>query len=90
MEYETLWRNKWLTSDANTIEDMIEMLQGAVDELTEMKDAGITLAEGGTPDDYARLVTEDEAVAKKFGLEVMEWDEEDFDEDDEDDELEVE
>ena len=30
--YEYVWRNKWLTSGAKTIDDMIDGLQGAADE----------------------------------------------------------
>lgn len=84
--YETLWRNKWLTAEAQTIDDMISMLQGAAECLKEMRDAGITLdPDGGTGDDYARLVTEDKAVAEKFGLEEWDTEEEEEEEDDLDD-----
>lgn len=77
--YETLWRNKWMTSDAKTIEDMILMIRGAADDLQAMKDAGITLDEdSGISDDYARLITTDPKVADTFGLELYEDDEEDF------------
>jgi hypothetical protein len=69
-EYEMLWRNKWLTSEAMTVDDMIITLRDASEHLAEMRDAGITLdPDGGTSDDYARLVTKDPEVAKKFGLE---------------------
>jgi len=67
--YETLWRNKWLTSEAKKIDDMIEALRGAADRLVEMRKADITPEEnGGVGDDYATLVTTDPEVAKKFGM----------------------
>jgi hypothetical protein len=68
--YETLWRNKWLTSEAKTIDDMIASLKAAADHLDEMRKAGVTLEDtGGVADDYASLVTTDPEVAKKFGME---------------------
>jgi Uncharacterised nucleotidyltransferase len=68
--YEMLWRNKWLTSEAKTIDDMIEALRAAADRLDEMRKAGIILEDdSGARDDYATLVTTDSEVAKKFGME---------------------
>lgn len=81
MQYSLLWRNKWLTADALTIEDMVVLLRSAADELAEMGKAGIILdPDGGASDDYARLVTEDPEIAEKFGFEVVlaPEDEEDF------------
>lgn len=84
--YYLLWRNKWITAHAETIDDMINGLEGGAEELRKMRDAGIVL-DGGAEDDYAYLVTEDPEVAEKFGLIEEEFDEEDYDEDyDEDDE----
>ena len=45
--YETLWRNRWLTSEAKTIEDMIASLRAAADHLDEMRKAGVTLEDMG-------------------------------------------
>jgi Uncharacterised nucleotidyltransferase len=68
--YERLWRNKWLTSEAKTIDDMIASLRAAADQLAEMRAAGVTLEDGGGPgDDYATLVTTDPDVATRFGME---------------------
>ncbi len=68
--YSYWWRNKWLTADAQTIDDVINLLEAAAATLREMRDAGITLdPEGNTQDDYARLITSDPAVAEKFGFE---------------------
>ena len=36
-----LWRNKWLTSDARSLDEMIDALRSAANKLTEMRDAGI-------------------------------------------------
>jgi hypothetical protein len=70
--YEMLWRNKWLTSDARTIEDMIAQLRRAADQLEEMREHGVSLdPESGIGDDYAMLVTEDPEVAKRFGMEEV-------------------
>ncbi len=81
--YETLWRNKWLTSKAKTIDEMIDSLRAAADQLDGMRKAGVTLeVDSGVSDDYARLVTTDPEVAKKFGMEEEReyLDEEDDDE----------
>lgn len=68
--YETLWRNKWLTADAKTIEDMIASLRAAADLLDAMRNAGVTLEDnGGVADDDASLVSSDPEVARKFGME---------------------
>ena len=67
--YIALWRNKWLTAKAESLEDMIEGLQSAADTLRAMLADGVTLdPDGGTSDDYAYLVTTDPAVAKKYDM----------------------
>jgi hypothetical protein len=67
--YVTLWRNKWLTAEAKSLEDMIEGLQSAANTLRSMLADGVFLdAEGGTSDDYAYLVTTDPIVAKKYDM----------------------
>lgn len=68
--YLQLWRNKWLTAGAKNIDDMIEMLEGALSTLKGMRADGVTLdPKGGTEDDYAHLVTTDPGVAQKYGME---------------------
>jgi hypothetical protein len=65
--WEMTWRNKWITSDAESIDDMINGLRRGADQLEEMKKAGIYLADcTGTADDYALLITEDPEVAARF------------------------
>jgi hypothetical protein len=67
--YVTLWRNKWLTADAHTLDDMIQSLQGAAERLQAMRADGVVLdPDGGTADDHAYLVTTDPAVAKKYDM----------------------
>lgn len=81
--YVTLWRNKWLTAEAESLEDMIEGLQSAADTLRSMLADGVTLApKGGTSDDYAYLVTTDPVIARKYDM----HDEEEFWEGDEESE----
>ena len=68
-KYVRLWRNKFLTLDAKSIDNMIDVLGGAVEELRQMKADGVTLdPAGGTADDHAHLVTNDASVAEKYGM----------------------
>lgn len=64
-----LWRNKHLTADATSIDEMISMLRAAADELERMRKDGVILErDEGAADDYAHLVTTDPKVAEKYGL----------------------
>jgi hypothetical protein len=77
--YVRVWRNKFLTLEAKSIDDMISSLQSAAAELQAMRDEGITLEPGGgTADDYAYLVTTDPEVARKYEMEEADegWEEE--------------
>lgn len=68
--YVRIWRNKFLTLEARSLDDMIATLRDAAAELRAMRDDGVELdPEGGTADDYAYLVTTDPAIAKKYGME---------------------
>jgi hypothetical protein len=68
--YVTIWRNKLLTTDANTLPEMIDRLEGAVAYLEAMLADGVELdPNGGTADDYAYLVTSDPAIARKYDME---------------------
>jgi hypothetical protein len=81
--YVMTWRNKWLTAEAKSIEDMISLLRVAADHLDQMRKDGMVLDDdGGVGDDYAHLVTTDATVAEKYGLvdESEYWGEEDEDE----------
>ena len=68
--YVALWRNKWLTADAGTLEDLIRSLRAAAAQLEAMRTDGVTLDReaGGIGDDDARLVTTDPEVAKKYDM----------------------
>jgi hypothetical protein len=67
--YELLWRNKWLTANCRSLEEMISTLRAAADELEVMKEKGVVLdPESGIGDDYATLVTTDPSVAQKFQM----------------------
>lgn len=82
--YVALWRNKWLTAEAKSIEDMIRMLRAAADRLDQMRSDGVVLDDAdGVGDDYAHLVTTDPKVAEKYGMvdefEFWDVDEEDAD-----------
>src|SRR5262249_13164683 len=80
--YTTTWRNKWLTANAESIEDMIASLRAAADELEEMRKAGVYLDDNGSvADDYALLVTHDHTVAKRFGMDTEPDDDDDTDDD---------
>ena len=67
--YLTLWRNKFLTIDARSIDYMITILGDASATLARMRDDGVILdPQGGTADDYAYLVTTDPDVARKYDM----------------------
>ena len=67
--YVMLWRNKWLTAEAKSIEEMAGALQASAAHLQAMKADGVTLeSEGSTAADYAYLVTTDPAVAQKYDM----------------------
>lgn len=67
--YVTLWRNKWLTSEAKSIDDMIALLQDVTRTLEAMRRDGVVLEDDSRiADDYAHLVTTDPEVAKKYDM----------------------
>jgi hypothetical protein len=67
--YMKLWRNKFLTIDANNFDEVINKLESAVHLLKQMRADGVEVdPEGGTADDYIRLVTSDPDVAKKYDM----------------------
>lgn len=67
--YEMTWRNKWLTAEAKTMQDMIDTFQAVADHFREMQSKGVELDFSNNGNDYARLLTNDPAVAEKFGFE---------------------
>jgi hypothetical protein len=88
IRYATLWRNKWLTSDAKTLDDMVTSLREAADYLKSLKEVGFLLDAQGGPDDYMTIYTYDKVLADQFDIEEDEFwgeeEEEEFDEDEED------
>ena len=85
--FVTLWRNKWITAEAKSIEDMVSLLRAAADHLDQMRKDGVILDDvAGCADDYANLVTTDAKVAEKYGLidESEYWGTDDEDEEPED------
>ncbi len=67
--YMTLWRNKFLTIDAKNFDEVIEKLGEAVELLKQMRADGVDVdPDGGTADDYIRLVTTDPEIAKKYDM----------------------
>ncbi len=64
-----LWRNKFLTTEAKSLGEMVEILRQSSELLASMLADGVTLdPDGGTADDYAHLVTTDPAIAKKYDM----------------------
>ena len=64
-----IWRNKFLTLNAKSLDEMIAILADAAETLKAMRADGVTLdLDGGTADDYAYLVTTDPDVAKKYDM----------------------
>ena len=67
--YVTHWRNKWVTAEAKSIQEMASLLRAAASELEQMAQQGVTLDDdGGTRNDSALLVTTDSKVAARFGF----------------------
>ena len=69
--YERFWRNKWLTLDATSIDDMIARYLDAVEDLRAMQQQGAMIDASGAADDYITLLTTDPRVAKEFGFSEM-------------------
>jgi len=67
VRYETIWRNKFLTVKATSIEEMAAKLESAAMTLRQMGKDGVVL-EGGQENDYATLVTHDPVIAEKWGI----------------------
>lgn len=69
--YITIWRNKWITSNAKSIDDFINIFEALAKEFREWKDWGIQLNDdGGVGDDYATFTTDNMDIAIKAGFTV--------------------
>ena len=68
-KYLLLWRNKLLTVEAKSLDDMIGMLEAGAEQLRRMRADGVVLdPTRGAADDYAHLVTNDPDVARKYDM----------------------
>jgi len=66
ISYCTIWRNKWITSHARTIEDFIVTFEQLAIIFKKWKEMGIKLSnDSGIGDDYARFYTSNIDVALK-------------------------
>ncbi len=64
--YVSVWRNKWITSQAGSIDDFIKTFEGLAQMFKEWKEMGITLnPDSGIGDDYAEFYTDDMDMAIK-------------------------
>ena len=71
-KYTTIWRNKWITSSAGSIDDFIKIYEHLAEKMKRWKEEGIELDSdiiGGIGDDYAQFCTYDEKIAIKEGFE---------------------
>src|SRR5689334_6392006 len=80
--HEDTFRCKGLMSSCHTLKDIYEQLRSTADWLEEMDKTGKVDADNQGCDDYCFLHTTDEEVAKKYGFNEMEFDDE-WDDDDE-------
>jgi len=69
--YITIWRNKWITSNAKSIDDFINIFETLTKKFRVWKDWGIQLHDdGGIGDDYAAFITDNMDIAVKAGFTV--------------------
>jgi hypothetical protein len=70
--YEMIWRNKFITTNASSIDDMIKSYMQCLEELQEIKKDGIQgdfdNAGDNAGDDYIFFRTEDAKLAKKYNM----------------------
>ena len=77
-KYISIWRNKWIISQAGSIDDFIKIYESLAEKMRKWKDKGIILDPdiiGAIGDDYAQFCTTDEAVALQEGFEEEVFDE---------------
>jgi hypothetical protein len=83
-QYELLWRNKFLTTEAKSLAEAVTMLeQGAstFKELKELVDSGkVEVEMFGKDDDYIFFYTYDKAIADKYNFSEYEEDDRDIEE----------
>jgi hypothetical protein len=65
----TIWRNKWITSGAKTIDDVIQTFEALARQFLRWKEWGIELHDDGSvEDDYAIFITNNMDIAIKAGF----------------------
>jgi hypothetical protein len=64
--YVSVWRDPAITEQARSIEDVIAVVEGSCETLAAMRRDGVTLAKSGNG--YARLMTTDPEVARKYDM----------------------
>lgn len=65
----TTWRNKWITSNATTIDDFINTFEALAKKFKDWKESGIQLLDnGGVKDDYATFIIGKKDVAIQAGF----------------------
>ncbi len=82
--YIMIWRNKWMTSEAKSIDDMLAIYRETAHLLEQMIRDGVVLEDNGSVgDDSAHLVTTDPKIAEKYGFieESEYWDQDSDDAD---------
>ena len=78
VEYEYIWRNKFISTDAKSFDDIINSIEKALEHLKKMKETGKIKYIEGAEDDYARFITTDKDIAEKFDFDELDYEEEDF------------
>ena len=67
--YVMIWRNKWLTSEAKSVDEMLAIYRDTANHFEQMIQDGVVLDDNGSVgDDYAQLVTTDPKIAEKYGF----------------------
>ena len=70
-KYITIWRNKWITANASSIDDFITTFEDLAKQFKQWKEWGIELLDdGGIGDDYATFATDKMDVAIKAGYSI--------------------
>ena len=75
--FELLWRNKFLTLEAKTGQEMVEQLEAAARKLREIWETKKVEYSHGADDDYATFTTTDPEIAEKYGFEPVAEEDED-------------
>ena len=73
--YIYTWRNKWITSQAKTIDDFISTFEALAKKFKDWKDWGKQLLDdGGAEEDYATFIINNMDIAIKAGFSIKDID----------------